>query len=103
MAPGRPSAWKLVCAPSKATTSPSTAKRVLGSASSAAATAGKRPLSERSLRESSLTAPPSRIATQRMPSSLRWSIQSGSLKRSCVRTARIADAVAGAALAACVP
>ena len=36
-------------------------------------------------------APPSRIAMQRMPSSLRSKIQSGSLKRSSVRTAFIAS------------
>jgi hypothetical protein len=48
------------------------------------------------LRESIRTAPPSRIATHRMPSSLRSKIQSGSEKRASVSTAFIAPAFAGA-------
>jgi bifunctional non-homologous end joining protein LigD len=47
------------------------AKRLQDCSSSAAAIVGKRSLSDRSLRESSRTGPPSRIAMQRMPSSLR--------------------------------
>src|SRR5215217_1610992 len=53
----------------------------------------------RSLRESIRTGPPSRMAMQRLPSSLRSKIHPGSLNRSFVRTAFIASACSGAFIA----
>ena len=72
---------RTACAPA-----PQARRRRPGSARSATGRCGR----------AACTGPPSRIAMQRMPSSLRSKIQSGSLKRSSVRTAFIAPAVVGA-------
>jgi hypothetical protein len=66
--PRRASASKLVWSPTSATTSPSIAKRPFCFSTALATSAKPR---SRSLRDSSLTLPPSRMAIVRMPSSLR--------------------------------